>query len=198
MKTVFKAVNAIFFIVILAGQANAAPTEWDIDKAHSNIYFDIKHIFSTVRGKFDDFSGKLLIDTEKPEASSVNFEVAVKSVNTFIDQRDNHLRTGDFFDIEKYPFMKFKSTMVKHVEGNKYLMKGPFTIKDVTREIEIPFTFLGIKDNPMKQGELVAGFEAKFSINRLDYHVGSGKYYDMGMVDKDVHILITLELIKKW
>ena len=185
------------FVLLLAGLANAAPVEWNIDKVHSNIYFDIRHIFSTVRGKFDDFSGKVMIDTEKPEASSVNFEVKVKSVDTFIGQRDTHLRSGDFFDAGKYPLMKFRSTSVKHVDGNKYLMTGLFTIKDVTREIEIPFTYLGVKDNPSNQGELVAGFEAVFNINRLDYHVGTGKYYKMGLVDKDVKVLVTLELLKK-
>jgi polyisoprenoid-binding protein YceI len=197
MKIIFKSVNTILFLIVLAGFANAAPGEWNIDKVHSNIYFDIRHIFSTVRGKFDDFSGKILIDTEKPEASSVNFEVKVKSVNTFIGQRDTHLRSGDFFDVGKYPLMKFRSTSVKHVEGSKYLMTGLFTIKDVTREIEIPFTYLGVKDNPSNSGELVAGFDAAFNINRLDYHVGTGKYYDMGLVDKDVKVLITLELLKK-
>ena len=197
MKTTFRSVNIVLFVILLAGFANAAPAEWNIDKAHSNIYFDIRHIFSTVRGKFDDFSGKVMIDTEKPGESSVNFEVKVKSVNTFIDQRDTHLRTGDFFDAEKYPLMKFRSTSVKHVEGSKYLMTGLFTIKDVTNEIEVPFRFMGIKDNPMKPGELVAGFEAEFNINRLDYHVGTGKFYDMGLVDKDVRIFVTLELLKE-
>ncbi len=196
MKSIFKIIFAAFFIFLLSVAAGAEPAEWKIDNAHSNIYFDIRHIFSTIRGKFDDFSGKILIDKEKPEESRVSFEVKVKSVNTFIDQRDNHLRTGDFFDVEKFPLMKFKSTKVKHIKGDRYLLKGLFTIKDVTREIEIPFKYLGVKDNPMKPGGEVAGFETEFKINRLDYHVGSGKYYDMGVVDKNVKILISLELVK--
>jgi len=197
MKKIFNLFNSLLFVILLTGFADAASLEWNIDKVHSNIYFDITHIFSTVRGKFDDFSGKILIDTEKPEASSVDFEVNVKSVNTFIDQRDTHLRSKDFFNVREYPHMKFRSVTVKHVEGNKYVMKGLFTIKDVTREIEIPFTYLGMKDNPSKKGEQVAGFEAVFRINRLDYNVGNGKYYDMGLIDKDVKILVTLELLKE-
>ena len=198
MKSNYKILNTLLLLLLLStGPANASPAEWNIDKTHSNVYFDIRHIFSTVRGKFDDFSGKILIDTEKPEASSVDFEVEVKSVNTFIAQRDTHLRNRDFFDAGEYPLMKFKSEVVKHIEGNKYTMTGLFTIKDVTREIEIPFTYLGIKDNPTKSSELVAGFEALFRINRLDYHVGNGKFYEMGLVDKDVTILVTLELLKK-
>lgn len=197
MKTILKIIATVSLVYLFTGAIYAAPSEWKIDNVHSNIYFDIRHIFSTVRGKFDDFSGKILIDRQKPEASEVSFEVKVKSVNTFIDQRDAHLRTGDFFDAEKFPVMKFKSTEIRHAEGDKYLMKGLFTIKDVTRKIEIPFTYLGVRDNPMKPGEEVAGFETEFNINRLDYHVGNGKFYDMGMVDKDVKILVTLELLKK-
>jgi len=197
MKSIFKIINIFLLLILMAGPASAAPSEWNIDKVHSNIYFDVRHIFSTVRGMFDDFSGKIMIDTEKPESSSVNFEVKVKSVNTFIGQRDTHLRSGDFFDAGKYPLMKFRSTNVKHVEGDKYLMTGLFTIKDVTKEIEIPFTYLGMKDNPSKKGELVAGFETEFKINRLDYHVGTGKFYEMGLVGREVKILITLELLKE-
>ena len=198
MKSIYKIMNTLLlFLVLFAGPANAAPAEWNIDKIHSNIYFDIRHIFSTVRGKFDDFSGKILMDTDNPEAGSVEFEVEVKSVNTSIAQRDTHLRNSDFFNVGEYPLMKFKSTGVRHIEGKKYIMTGLFTIKDVTRKIEIPFTYLGIKDNPAKPNELVAGFEAVFRINRLDYHVGNGKFYEMGLVDKDVTILVTLELLKR-
>ena len=197
MKTIFKILYTILFLMLIAGNINAAPAEWEIDKVPSNLYFDIRHIFSTVRGKFDDFSGKILVDEEKPEASSVDFEVEVKSIDTFIAQRDTHLRSGDFFDVGKYPLMKFKSTDVKHVEGSKYLMNGLFTIKDVTREITIPFIFLGKKVNPSNPDERVAGFEAVFTINRLDYHVGDGKFYDKGLINKEVTILVTLELLKK-
>jgi polyisoprenoid-binding protein YceI len=197
MKNLSRIFTSLFFVIFFAGLTSAAPVEWNIDRAHSNIYFDIRHVFSTVRGVFENFSGKVLIDKDKPEASSVTFEVEVKSVNTGVTQRDNHLRTKDFFDADKYPLMKFKSTSVKQVEGNKYVMKGPFTIKDVTKTIEIPFTYLGVKDNPSKPGEQVAGFEAKFTINRMDYHVGDPKFYEMGLIDKEVNILITLELLRK-
>lgn len=197
MKQVIKALIFIVATILFSGFTQAAPVEWSIDKAHSNFYFDIRHIFSTIRGNFEGFTGKILFDTDKPETSSVAFELEVKNINTGITQRDNHLRTKDFFDEEKYPLMKFKSILVKHVEGNKYIMKGPFTIKDVTKTIEIPFTYLGIKDNPSKQGELVAGFDALFTIDRLAYNVGDGKFYKMGLIDKDVKIFISLELTKK-
>jgi polyisoprenoid-binding protein YceI len=197
MKNPYRILASFIFIMLFAGLTCAAPIEWSIDRPHSNIYFDIRHVFATVRGVFENFSGKVIVDKEKPEMSSVAFEVEVKSVNTGVTQRDNHLKTKDFFDEEKYPLMKFKSASVKHISGNKYVMKGPFTIKDVTKTIEIPFTYLGVKDNPSNPGEQVAGFEARFTINRFDYHVGDPKLYEIGLVDKDVNILITLELLGK-
>jgi polyisoprenoid-binding protein YceI len=197
MRQVIKTIIFLVAAILFSGFTQAAPVEWNIDKAHSNFYFDIRHIFSTIRGSFDGFTGKVLIDSEKPEASSVTFDVEVKSVNTGINQRDNHLRTKDFFDAGKFPLMKFKSTSVKQVEGNKYVMTGDFTIKDVTKTIEVPFTYLGVKDNPSKQGELVSGFDALFTIDRLAYNVGDGSFYKMGLIDKDVKIFISLELTKK-
>lgn len=195
MKTI-SIIKSIIITVLLSGYVNAAPSEWSIDPAHSGIYFDVKHIFSTVKGRFNDFSATVIIDKEKVSDSSVYFEVQVKSINTNIDQRDAHLRTGDFFDADKFPVMKFKSTSVTHVTGNNYLLKGDFTIKDVTKKIEIPFRYLGTKDNPMKPGKLVSGFECSFTINRLDYGVGDGKFYTQGLVGKDVDITISLELEK--
>lgn len=197
MKTILKIINAFLISLFLIGFANAAPSEWHVDPAHSGIYFDIRHIFSTVRGQFDDFTGKIIIDPDDKFASSVEFEVKVKSVNTNINQRDTHLRSDDFFAVKKFPTMKFRSKRINQIEGNQYELIGDFTIKDVTNEIKVPFTFLGVKDNPTNPKEQVAGFETKFSINRLDYNVGNGSFYKMGLIDKDVHITITLELIKK-
>lgn len=197
MKQMIKTVFFLLAVILFSGFAQAAPVEWNIDKAHSNFYFDIRHIFSTIRGSFDGFTGKILIDTERPEASSVTFDIEVKSVYTGINQRDNHLRTKDFFDASKFPLMKFRSKEIKSIGDNKYLMTGDFTIKDVTKTIEVPFVYLGVKDNPSKQGELVSGFDAEFTIDRLAYNVGDGSFYRLGLIDKDVKIFISLELLRK-
>jgi polyisoprenoid-binding protein YceI len=180
---------------LFATAALAAPEKWDIDKAHSNIYFDVKHTYSTVRGMFDDFSGTLLMDPDHPSASSVEFTVNVASINTHIPQRDDHLRSDDFFAAEKFPKMTFKSTAVKSVSGNQFLIEGDLTIKETTQRIAVPFTYFGMQENPMKKGQMVAGFEAEFTINRLHYGVGSGKFADMGVVGRDVRIIVTLEVL---
>lgn len=169
---------------------------WDMDKAHSSIYFDVKHTYATVRGLFDDFSGTITLDTENNDKSQVEFEVKVDSINTNITQRDNHLRSDDFFAAGKHPVMTFKSTNVKQIEGNQYILTGNLTIKGITKEVDVPFSYLGMRENPLMKGKMVAGFEADFTINRLDYNVGDGKYYKMGVIGKDVRIVISLEVLR--
>jgi polyisoprenoid-binding protein YceI len=175
--------------------ALATAEKWEIDKAHSNIYFDIKHTYATVRGMFDGFSGTLMLDPDDPAASSIEFTVNVDSINTNITKRDDHLKSDDFFAAAKFPVMTFKSSGVKRVSGNQYIITGDLTIKDVTKKIDVPFTYYGMKENPMKKGQMVAGFEADFTINRLDYKVGTGQFADMGVVGRDVRIIVTLEVL---
>jgi polyisoprenoid-binding protein YceI len=196
MKRGFKLFWVAVAVFLCTGQVFAEPQKWDIDRAHSNIYFDVQHIYSTTRGVFDDFSGLVLFDPENREAGRVEFTVKVNSINTGINKRDDHLRSGDFFDAGKFPLMTFKSTGVTRVSDEKYLLEGDLTVKDVTKRVSIPFVYLGVKENPVRAGSRVAGFEADFTIDRLEYHVGSGKFYEMGVVGKDVRILVTLEVIR--
>ena len=92
--------------------------------------------------------------------------------------------------------MTFKSSRVSHAGGNKYILEGKMTIKDVTKDMVLEFIYWGQKENPFKKKEMVAGFNSRLKINRLDYHVGDGKFYEMGVVGKDVDFLITLEMIR--
>ena len=189
-----------FILVLLSLLMLAAPQaaahEWKIDAAHSAIMFEIKHIYSTVRGQFGEFSGDVFFSPDALEKSKIDFVVKVESINTFIGKRDNHLRSGDFFDAKKYPQMEFKSSKVTHAGGNKYLMEGKMTVKDVTKPITLEFLMLGEKDSPFKKDKVVGGFDTRFTIDRLDYNVGSGKYYKMGVIGKDVDIFISLEMIR--
>lgn len=169
---------------------------WEIDKAHSNIYFDVRHTYATVRGQFDEFSGTLRFDPDNLAVSSVRFEISTKSINTRIPNRDNHLRSEEFFAVKKYPAMTFQSIGVKQKEGNQYTLEGNLTIKGKTHKVAVPFTYFGIRENPLKKGQMVAGFETRFSIDRLEYLVGPGKYFEMGVIGRNVDILITLEVLK--
>lgn len=194
-----KKIAGIFTVLlcwfVFSGAALAGPEKWEIDKDHTSIYFDVRHTYATVRGLFEDFSGTLVLDPDNPGASSIELTVGVTSINTHIAQRDNHLRSDDFFAADKFPVMTFKSTDVKPVKGNRYIITGNLTIKDVTKKIEVPFTYYGMKENPLKKGRMVAGFEADFVINRLDYHVGNGQFADMGVVGKEVRIVVTIEAL---
>lgn len=163
----------------------------------SFIYFSIHHIYATVRGDFPDFNGIVRFSPDDLASNCFNFNVAVKSIDTRENKRDIHLNSAEFFDSEKYPQRTFTSTAVKHVKDNHYLVEGKLTIEDVTQTVAVPFTFLGIRTNPFDDTTGVAGFEARMTIDRLSFHVGSGKFYNMGVVGKDVTVLITLEVTRK-
>ena len=177
--------------------AFAKVEKWEIDKAHSSVYFDVRHTYATVRGLFNDFSGTVNFDPANLEVGQVMFEVNTKSVNTGVPNRDNHLRSDEFFAVKKFPTMRFESTAVKKKEGNQYTLEGNLTIRGKTSPVAVPFTYFGTRENPLKKGQMVAGFEARLSINRLDYQVGPGKYFEMGVIGKKVDILIALEVLKK-
>jgi polyisoprenoid-binding protein YceI len=130
--------------------------------------------------------------------SRSDFEVDVKSINTGNSKRDLHLNSGDFFDSKEYPKITFTSTAVKHVKDNQYVVEGKMTVKDVSKTESVPFTLLGVKAHPLDKKTEVAGFEVRMIIDRLAYHVGSGKFYDMGVLDRDVELLITMEVMRHW
>lgn len=197
MKRRIKQISLFLFVLLFSTQAYGAAPKWEVDPAHSGIYFSINHIYSTTRGHFEDFKATVMFSPDDLAGSSIRIEVDVKSINTGNSKRDNHLNTADFFDSGKYPKMTFTSTAVKHVKGNEYLVEGKMTVKDVTQSVSVPFTFLGVTTHPFDKGNDVAGFEAKMTIDRLAYHVGGGKFYNMGVVGKDVDVLITMEVTRK-
>jgi polyisoprenoid-binding protein YceI len=180
----------------MAVTAQAAPAPWSLDTAHSGVYFDTRHIFSTIRGHFEDYSAELIIDTDAIENSTCNFTVQTKSITTFNRKRDTHLRSAEFFDTGKYPTMTFKSTKIIPKGGNRYIIEGDLTIRGITKKISAPFTFHGSKPNPFETTQMVSGFTSQFTINRLDFKVGNGKFYNMGVIDKEVDITISMEVLK--
>ncbi|MCH8569277.1 MAG: YceI family protein [Balneolales bacterium] len=170
---------------------------WDIDRAHSNILFRINHFFNPVPGTFNDFEGKVSFNPDSPETSEIDVRVKVASVNTNVERRDGHLRTADFFDAERFPEMHFRSTDVRHVEGTSYVALGQLTIKDVTREIELPFEFLGVRDHLMRENTLVAGLHGSLMLKRNDFGVGTGDWASTAVIGDDVTIDISLQVTKE-
>jgi polyisoprenoid-binding protein YceI len=196
MKKIFCATIAVVSILFTASFTSAELEKWDIDKGHSSVYFDVRHTYATVRGYFEDYTGSVQFDADNMEMGRIKLEVKTKSINTGIPNRDNHLRADEFFGVNTYPTMIFESTGVIQKQGNEYMVEGNLTVKGKTQKMAVPFTYFGSRENPLKKGQQVAGFEARFSINRLDYGVGSGKYVEMGTIGNEVNILVTLEVVR--
>lgn len=183
-------------LLLIFSAVPAHAQQWQLDPDHTRFYFAIQHIYSTVRGEFADFSGDVAFDPAHLEQSHFILVVKTASVNTNIGKRDTHLRSGDFFDTGKYPQMTFKSTKVSKVGDNRYRADGVLTIKDVSKAMPLEFTYLGQKDSPLMPGKIVAGLNSTFTLDRLLFHVGDGKFYKMGAVGKDVEVQITMELLR--
>jgi polyisoprenoid-binding protein YceI len=164
--------------------------------AHTNFYFEVKHTYVPVRGQFMDFAGDVYFDPDNLAKSKFNFVIKVDSVDTKIGKRDTHLRSPYFFDTGKYPEITFKSSKVSHDGYDKYIVDGILTIKDVSKNIALVFMYYGQRENPLKQGQMVAGLDTRLTLDRLEYNVGDGKFYKMGVVNKDVDILFVLELLR--
>jgi len=195
MKRSFIA-TIILVSLILAGQtALGAARNWELDKPHSNFYFLVDHIFSKVGGQFNDFIGEVKFDSANLAESRFFFEIKTDSVDTNIAKRDKHLQSGDFFDSGKFPLMTFESTQITDVGNNKYEVLGKFMVKGKTYDLTLPLVLAGVKDHPAVKGKEVIGFNGEITIDRLAYQIGTGKFYDLGVVGKDVKILVTLEAL---
>lgn len=163
---------------------------WAIDPAHSSISFSVRHLMvSKVRGSFETFSGAIVVAEDG--TPSVTAEIAVDSVNTGNEQRDAHVKAADFFDVENHPTATFVSTDVRP-DGDDYVLGGNFTLKGVTKPIDLKLEFNGV--NPgMGHGE-VAGFTATVVLNRKDFGVDIDMPLETGGTVIGDKVTITLEI----
>ena len=184
-----------FFFTAHTGFAQV--TTWEADKDHSSIYFSIDHIYSKVRGQFDDFSTTIRFDPDNLAESSFLFEIEVDSINTNIAKRDKHLLSEDFFNEPEFPVIRFQSTSITATADDTYKIAGTLTIKGKKHDLVLPLTLAGIKDHPTVKGATVAGFNGSITVDRLAYGVGSGKFLEYGVVGKDAEILVSLEVLNK-
>jgi polyisoprenoid-binding protein YceI len=168
---------------------------WAIDPVHSSINFWVRHLMvSKVRGKFDAFSGAIVVGEDG--TPSVRAEIAANSVNTGNDQRDAHVKSADFFDVEAYPVATFTSTAVEP-NGDNYVLHGELALKGVTRPVALDLEFYGA--NPgMGHGE-VAGFEASVVLNRKDFGIDIDLPLETGgaVVGDKVTITLEIEAVKQ-
>ena len=169
---------------------------WTVDPSHSEVSFQIRHMVSQVRGSFNDFTGTVNMDPKNPANSSVEFHIKAASIDTNNADRDKHLRTADFFDVEKYPEITFKSDSVKAAGKNKYNVTGTLTMHGVSKKVTLPVTFLGEAKDPW--GNTRAGFETDTKLDRKAYGIVWNKAIDNGgvLLGDDVNVSINLETVK--
>lgn len=199
MKLIRTILLAAIAATPLLAQTPAAPaTEaWSIDKAHSMAQFKVRHMMANVVGQFRDFDASITIDRATPANSSVEFTIQATSIDTGNTNRDDHLRTADFFDVAKFPTITFKSTSIKEKSKNEFDVTGDLTLHGVTKRITLPVSFLGFgKDG---RGNEKGGFEIETTLNRKDYGVVWNRNLDEGgvLLGDDVKISINLEVGKK-
>jgi polyisoprenoid-binding protein YceI len=167
--------------------------DYKIDPMHSTIGFAIRHFeINWVEGRFKDFNGMIRFDDKDVTKSSVEFTAKVESVDTGVAPRDKHLRTADFFDVEKYPEMSFKSTQIERKGKSGYVLHGDLTLKGVTKPVAFPFTITGaIKD---QRDNTRFGVEAHTKINRRDFGINYGNALPIGGMDVGNEVTIDLQL----
>jgi len=186
------------FASINPGFAGSA-TKWNLDKSHSQIRFSVNHFFTPVEGKFEKFDIDLQFDPDNMKESSIDVTIHVNSVNTGNEKRDTDLQSASFIETEKYPVATFKSKEILSKGDNNFVAKGTLKIKDIAKEIELPFTLLGLKEfsedmqKKMRGTKKVAGFSASYTIDRTEFGVGTGNWAATLVVGGEVRITVTLE-----
>jgi len=184
--------QALSLSLLLPALASAELATYKVDADHSGVGFSVRHFVSNVPGRFRDFDGIIKYDRQNPAASSVEFTVKAASVDTSNNDRDEHLRGKDFFDVQSFPTLTFTSTKVSAKDANNLDVTGNLTLHGVTKEVTIPVELLGSMKTPT--GEK-AGFETAFTINRKDYGIVWNRVLDAGgsVLGDDVKVSISIE-----
>jgi polyisoprenoid-binding protein YceI len=195
-----KNIYALLFMVIFTFASvtiTTAQTKWNLDKAHSKVGFSVSHMVITdVEGNFKDFDATVTTTGEDFSTAKIDFTAKTASVYTENEKRDNHLRSDDFFNAEKYPTLTFKSKSLKKVSDNKYKLTGDLTMRDVTKEVVLDVKFNGlVKD---MSGNTRAGFKITGELNRMDYGLKFNALLGTGdaVVGNTVELDINIQLIQ--
>ena len=174
-----------------------ATTNWQLDPAHSEVTFRVRHlVIATVSGQFDKFSSQVSTEGDNFTTAGIEFNVETASVNTGVEARDNHLRSDDFFNSEKFPLLTFKSTGMKHLSGEQYQLDGALTVRDVVKPITLQVEYGGIAKDPY--GNIKAAFEVTGVIKRKEYGLLWDAFTETGgaVVSDDVKIHANVQFVK--
>ena len=177
--------------------APPATTTWTIDPTHSHVEFAVRHLMiASVRGRFDGVKGTVITDDSDPAAARAHVEIAAATIDTREPQRDTHLRSADFFDVEKHPAITFTSTRVTDISGDRFNLIGDLTMHGVTREVILHVTSEGRGKDPW--GGERAGYSAATKIKRSDFGLTWNQVLEAGgiAVGDEIKISLDLELVK--
>ena len=164
--------------------------KYQIDRSHSTVGFSIRHLVSRTSGRFNQFSGTIDFDPAAPEKMMIQATIQAQSIDTGNNRRDDHLRGADFFEVETYPTIMFKSTSAMQ-EGEKIMVMGDLTMHGVTKSIALPVTVLGIGTHPQRNTPL-AGFETEITVLCSDFGINSWANFAKVLGD-EVRVNITIE-----
>ncbi|MGY0692150.1 YceI family protein [Virgibacillus sp. FSP13] len=176
-----------------------AKTKWTVDPVHSSLEFVVKHMMiSKAKGEFTEFEATIEADPEDLSGSTIEFSVDVNSIDTRKEDRDNHLRSADFFDVENHPKMTFKVTDIKKKAENNYDVTGDLTIRGTTKPVTFDVDFEGQHKDPMS-GDTVAGFSGSAEINRKDFGLTWNAALETGgvLVGENVKLNVEIEAHKE-
>jgi len=166
-----------------------------VDKTHSDVTFQVRHLLSRVRGRFSDFEGTIDFDTDRPEASTVRFEIDAKSIDTNQPDRDVHLRSTDFFAVDEFPLLTFVSTGITPTGAGSYQVEGVLTIRGVAKVVLLPVAYLGRVNDPWGNERFV--FDTEATINRKDFGLTWNAVLEAGgfVVGDEVKISVSLQTV---
>ncbi|MCZ7556694.1 MAG: YceI family protein [Bacteroidia bacterium] len=193
-----KAVRMIPLLFLAFAFTASAQTRWTFDKSHTNIGFNVTHlVISEVDGFFKTFDGSITTKGDSFDNATIEFSVDIASIDTDNEKRDQHLKSDDFFNAEKYPKMTFKSTSMKKSGKNTYKLIGDLTIRDKTKRVELDVRHNGTVQDPW--GNTKAGFKITGKINRFDYDLKWNTLTEAGgaVVGKDVRLNLNVQLKKE-
>ncbi|GBD17425.1 Protein YceI [bacterium HR26] len=171
---------------------------WEIDPVHSEIAFSVRHMMvATVRGRFNQFQGIIEFDPAHPESGRVEVTIDAASIDTRNEQRDNHLRSPDFLNVEQYPTITFVSKRIEPLGDNRFRVVGDLTIRGVTREVALDAEFLGVGKDPW--GGERAGFTARTKLNRHDFGASWNVALEAGgfLVGDTLDVTLDIEAVRK-
>jgi polyisoprenoid-binding protein YceI len=174
-----------------------ATQRWNIDTSHSGVHFTVRHmVISKVRGAFDRWQGVVDFDAQNPAASKVSVRIEAASIDTREEKRDAHLRSADFFDVEKYPELTFESTKVEKLDGDEYRVSGDLTIRGVTKPVVLEAEYLGGGKDPWGNERL--GFSARTAINRKEFGLNWNQVLEAGgvLVGEKIEIALDVQAVK--